>query len=78
MLREVGMSMTMAEQQVSPTLLQHLTAEITRISDEQTEALRMAAFVGMTEEEAREYQQRRKRLAELVHEFAALTSQRLP
>ena len=70
--------MTMTEQPVSPALLQHLTSEITRISDQQTEALRMAAFVGMTEEEAREYQQRRKRLSELVQEFAALTSQKLP
>jgi len=70
--------MTMVEQQVNPTLLERLTSEINRISDQQTETLRMAAFVGTTEDEARDYQQRRKRLGELVNQFATLTSRKLP
>jgi hypothetical protein len=70
--------MATIEQEVSFTVLQHLTCEISRISEQQTEALWTAAFVGMTEEQAREYQQRRNRLAELVHELAALTAQNLP
>jgi len=68
----------MIEQPVSQTVLQHLTSEISRISEQQTDALWLAAFVGMREEEAWEYQRRRKKLAELVSELAALTSQTLP
>jgi len=70
--------MATIEQEVSFTVLQHLTCEISRISEQQTQALWTAAFVGMTEDQAREYQQRRNRLAELVHELAALTAQNLP
>lgn len=70
--------MTTVHEPVSPTLLQHLTSEIGRLSDEQTEALRLAASVGMTEDEVRAYQQRRKRLSQLVKELTFLTSQKLP
>ena len=70
--------MTTVYEPVSPTLLQHLTYEIGRLSEEQTEALRLAASVGMTEDEVRAYQQRRKRLSQLVKEFTFLTSQKLP
>ena len=70
--------MATIQQEVSFTVLQHLTCEISRISEQQTQALWTAAFVGMTEEQAHEYQQRRNRLAELVQELAALTSQNLP
>ena len=77
MVPEIGMGMVMMEREVSPTLLQHLTSEISRISEEQTQALRMATFVGMTEDEVREYRERRRRLSELVNEFAALTSNKM-
>lgn len=70
--------MTMVHAPVSPTLLQHLTSEIARLSEAQTDALRMAAFVGMTEDEVRAYQQRRRGIAELVKELTMLTSQKLP
>jgi hypothetical protein len=70
--------MAMIEQEVSLTVLQHLTSEISRISEQQTNALWTAAFVGMKEEESRDYQRRSKRLAELVGELAVLTSQKLP
>ena len=63
---------------MSLTVLQRLTSEISRISEQQTDALWLAAFVGMREEEAWEYQRRRKKLAELVGELAVLTSQKLP
>jgi hypothetical protein len=67
--------MATIEQEVSFTVLQHLTSEISQISEQQTQALWAAAFVGMSEDEERKYQHRRTRLAELVHELAALTSQ---
>ena len=64
--------------QIRPRLLKHLTSQISRISEQQTEALRNAAFVGMTEEDVREYQYRGRKLAELVNEFAVLTSPKMP
>ena len=68
--------MSKMERQISPPLLEHLTSQIRRISEQQTEALSNAAYVGMTEEEVREYQQRGRKLAELVNQLAMLTSQK--
>lgn len=68
--------MSKMEPQISPPLLEHLTSQIRRISEQQTEALSNAAYVGMTEEEVREYQQRGRKLAELVNQLAMLTSQK--
>lgn len=70
--------MSRMDPQIRPRLLKHLTSQISRISEQQTEALRNAAFVGMTEEDVREYQYRGRKLAELVNELAVLTSPKMP
>jgi hypothetical protein len=62
---------------VSPSLIQSLTAEITRLSEQQMDAMSRATFVGMTEEdELHEYDERRARITELVRELGVLTSRR--
>ena len=60
----------------SITLFQTLTAEITRLSEQQIDAMRTATFVGMTEAEAHELEQRRARIRELVRELERVTSLR--
>jgi DNA-binding transcriptional regulator YbjK len=40
------------------------------------DAMRRATFVGMTEDEVRQYEQRRARIGELVKELGVITSQR--
>lgn len=61
---------------VSPALVQRLTSEINRIGDQQIEALRTATFVGMTEAQAKAYQDRRNKLRELVRQLEVITSRR--
>jgi len=61
---------------VNSTLLSRLASEIHRLTDQQTEALRMATFVGMTEDEAHEFEHRRKQIAELVNECKLLMTKR--
>jgi hypothetical protein len=61
-------------QPVNSTVFHRLTSEIGRLNDEQVEALRRATFVGMTEEEVRQYECRGKQLGELVNEFKVLMS----
>jgi len=60
----------------SSVLIERLTSEISRLSQQQSEALGMAALVGMTEDEAREFEQRRRTIGELVGELAMLRSPR--
>ena len=69
--------MTSINPLISSVLIERLTSEITRLSQEQTEALRMAALVGMTEDEARGFEQRRRRIGELVGELAMLRPPRV-
>jgi len=57
-------------------LIEHLISEISHVSEQQTDALDGAAFVGMTENELRVYDERRKKLRELVHELEVLTSRK--
>ena len=64
------------DQPPNSALFSHLTSEIHRLTDEQVEALRMATFVGMTEEEVREYESRAEHLSRLVTEFRLLISKR--
>ena len=61
---------------VSPDLIHRLTSEIDQLSGQQIEALRMATFGGMTDDEASEFQSRRKWIGELIQELEALTSQK--
>ena len=56
-----------------PELVESLTSEIIRLNDEQVEALQRAAFVGMTDDEAREYDMRADLIAELVKKLSAIT-----
>jgi len=56
--------------------VQHLTSEISRLSEQQTDALRKATFVGMTDNEVQQYDQRTARIGELVEELGVITSQK--
>ena len=58
------------------TQFDHLTSQIHRLTDQQQEALRLATFGGMTEDEVREYENRAKQLSDLVNEFRMLLSNR--
>jgi len=68
--------MTRVNPLTSSVLIERLTSEISRLSQQQTEALGMAALVGMTEDEAREFEQRWRTIGELVGELAMLRSPR--
>ena len=57
-------------------LIHRLTSEIDLLSGQQIEALRMATFGGMTNDEATEFQSRRKRIGELIQELEALIWQK--
>jgi len=48
-------------------------AEIDLLTAQQTNALQMATFLGMTPEEAKEYDNRRSRITRLVKQLAMLT-----
>ena len=49
-----------------------LKQEIDRLTEEQTEALKSATYVGITAEEAQEYDERRKNITRLVKQLALL------
>ena len=49
-----------------------LRQEIEKLTQEQSEALKTATFVGMTAEEAKIYDARRRRITELVEQLRAL------
>ncbi len=57
-------------------LAERLIREINRLSEQQADAMRGAAFVEMNEREERAYEERRIRLRELVHELEELSSRR--
>ncbi len=57
-------------------LTEHLIREINRLSKQQADAMRGAAFVEMNEKETRAYEERRNKLRELIHELEALSSRR--
>jgi len=56
-----------------PDLIESLTSEIIRLNDAQIEALKRAAFVGMSDDEVTEFDQRGERIAELVKELSTIT-----
>ena len=49
-----------------------LLAKVARLSDEQNAALETATFVGMTDDEAREIDERRDSIARLLNQLAAI------
>ena len=46
--------------------------EIDRLTDEQAKALRSATFTGMTPDEARDYDERRKAITKLIRDLELL------
>jgi hypothetical protein len=57
----------------SAVLSQRVAAEINRLTEQQTEAMQKATVIGMTGDEAKEYNERRSRIAELVEQLAMIT-----
>lgn len=53
-------------------LIHGIKSEIDRLSQCQAEALKTATYLGMTPDEATEYDERRERIAELVHQLQLL------
>lgn len=52
--------------------IHRLKQEIDKLTEQQTSALQMATILGMTPEEAQEYNQRRKRILKYVQDLAVL------
>jgi hypothetical protein len=52
--------------------IHRLKEEIDKLTEQQTEALRMATFVGMTTDEAKEYEERREKILEYVNDLKVL------
>jgi len=66
----------MADEPPIPELVRRLRSEIDRLTGLQNEARRSAAFIPMTDDELREYDERGDRIAELLRELSTLTSGR--
>jgi hypothetical protein len=64
----------MANDPDSLDVVSRLREEIKRLTYRQSESLRVANSQGMTLDEAKEYDERRSRITELVRELAELTS----
>jgi hypothetical protein len=52
--------------------IHRLKEEIDKLTLQQTEALKMAIYVGMTPDEAKEYDERRRRILEFVLDLRIL------
>jgi hypothetical protein len=66
----------MADEPPSAELVRRLRSEIERLTGLQNEERRRAAFIAMTDDELREYDQRGDRIAELLKELSTITSGR--
>jgi hypothetical protein len=53
-------------------LIHRLKEEIDRLTEEQTDAMKSATFIGLTTDEAKEYEGRRTRILELVEQLRLL------
>jgi|GEM_PF-3445161 hypothetical protein len=65
----------MNSQDVSPNTvdaIQRIKQKIDKLSQEQSEALKTATYVGMTAEAARQYDARRQQITKLVEELTLL------
>ena len=58
----------------SPTVeaIHRLKEEIDRLTEQQSEALRTATYLGMTTDEAKEYEERKQRILEYVQDLKML------
>lgn len=54
------------------TAVHRIKQEIDSLTEQQSKALEMAIYLGMAPEEAREYDQRRKKIVALVQELAEM------
>lgn len=70
----ISVAMTFSDAPNVLNTVQQLKAEIERLSDEQSTALKTATFVGMTPDEAKEYDERRKKITRLMEELRILKS----
>ena len=50
-------------------VMQEITKEITKLSDQQNDAIKQASFIGMTDAETRQYNRRAARIRDLVEEL---------
>ncbi len=50
----------------------NLKEEIDRLTEEQTEAMKSATFIGLTTDEAKEYEDRRSKILQLVDQLRML------
>jgi hypothetical protein len=73
--------MSLAESKLAPpnpsdhhTAIHRLKEEIDRLTKEQTEAVRRACYLGMTPDEAKEYDSRREKILKLVEHLRQLES----
>jgi hypothetical protein len=58
------------------SLRQRIATEITQLSEEQTEAMCRATFLGMTLDEAKQYEERRRRIADLIEQLEMVAGRR--
>lgn len=58
-------------------LCERVTAEITRLSEQQNAAMQQAAFIEMTEAEAKNYNARAAQIRELVEQLAMMYPTRI-
>ena len=54
-------------------LVHHIKQQIDALTEQQAEALKQATYIGMTPDEAEEYDGRRKKITALVEELSELT-----
>jgi hypothetical protein len=64
--------MSDGEPRESQTVIQRVKEEIGRLSEQQTAAGKIAALVGMTTDDSRQYKQRHSRIKRLTRELAEL------
>jgi hypothetical protein len=67
----------MAQHHAQPVDLVHrIKQEIEQLSDQQTEALKTATYVGMSDGEAKEYEHRGDRMNDLIKQLRLLQGRR--
>jgi DNA repair exonuclease SbcCD ATPase subunit len=67
--------MSNVERREIQTAIQRVEDEISRLSEQQTAAEKIAALVGMTTDDSRQYKERHSRIKRLTRELAELGSE---
>ena len=60
------------DQSETAEVIHHLKEEIDKLTEQQSEALKTATYLGMTTDEAKEYEQRRERILDYVKDLKML------